>query len=65
MDEVWQRERDLMDFAFTASESEQDRINNVVLQKISADATLDAAKLKADMEADSTIGSWVRDIIFT
>ena len=61
IDAVWQRERDIMDYAFTASESAEDRINNIVLQKMSADATLDAAKLQADLEADKSIGGWIRD----
>jgi len=39
----------------------QDRINNIVLQKMAADATLDAAKLQADLEADKSIGGWIRD----
>ena len=54
-----------MDYAFTAAESEQDRINNIVLQKISANATLDAVKLRADLEADRNIGGWIRDIVFS
>ena len=61
IDAVWQRERDLMDYAFTAAESAEDRINNIVLQKMSADATLSAATLRADLEADKSIGGWIRD----
>jgi len=37
MDQIWQRERDLMSFAFAASESSADRAANIALAKLTAD----------------------------
>ena len=37
MDQIWQRERDLMSFAFAASESSADRSANIAIAKLTAD----------------------------
>ena len=37
IDQIWQRERDLMSFAFTASESATDRAVNIAIQKLSGE----------------------------
>ena len=37
MDQIWQRERDLMSFAFAASESSADRAANIAIAKLTAD----------------------------
>jgi hypothetical protein len=44
IDEIWQRERDLMNYAFQASESGMNR----ALQLLMGDKTLEAARLEAD-----------------
>ena len=62
--ETWQQERDLLDFAFTASESEADRNNNIIVQKMSGDATVDAYKMKAELEADAQIGTALLNLAF-
>jgi hypothetical protein len=36
MDQIWQRERDLMSFAFAASESSADRAANIAIAKLTA-----------------------------
>ena len=36
MDQIWQRERDLMSFAFAASESASDRASNIAIAKLTA-----------------------------
>ena len=64
LDEVWQRERDEMDFVFNAYQNDQDRSNAVVLQKLAGDATLDAAKLQAKIGANQTIGKALFDWLF-
>jgi len=56
LDEIWQRERDEMDYVFNAYQNDQDRSSAIVLQKLAADATLDAAKLQADIGANQEIG---------
>ena len=37
MDQIWQRERDLMSFAFAASESSADRAANIAIAKLTAE----------------------------
>ena len=64
LDEIWQRERDEMDFVFNAYQNDQDRSNAVVLQKLSTDGKLDAAKLQADIGANATIGAALFNWLF-
>jgi hypothetical protein len=61
--ELWQQERDLMDHAQTNSNNELDRINNITVEKIRKDATIDAVELKANLEADANIGQAIFDIV--
>jgi len=63
LDEIWQRERDVIDYAFTAYESDQDRSNAIILEKLTANNTLDAAKFKAELDADSKISSWLIKLV--
>ena len=37
LDAYWQRERDLMSFAFTSAENAADRLSSVLLEKLSAE----------------------------
>ena len=62
LDEIWQRERDLLSMAFKVSEGNADRATEVVLQKIAAQANIDAAELQADLEAESNSGSFVKEV---
>ena len=64
LDEIWQRERDEMDFVFNAYQNDQDRSNAVVITKLQGDATLDAAKLQAKIGANQTIGKALFDWLF-
>ena len=57
LDEIWQRERDEMDYVFNAYQNDQDRANGIVLQKLAGDAQQDAAKLQAEIGANQTIGN--------
>ena len=64
LDQVWQRERDLMSFAWKSGETALERVNAVVLQNISATsnantsaAQISQAKSSSDTEAYATIGS--------
>ncbi len=47
LDAIWQRERDIMSMAFQVSESNADRANSIILQKMAADAEIDVAELQA------------------
>ena len=64
LDEVWQRERDEMDYVFNAYQNDQDRSNAIVLQKLAGDSTLDSAKLQAEIGANAEIGKALFDWLF-
>jgi len=64
LDEIWQRERDEMDYVFNAYQNDQDRSNAVVITKLQGDATLDAAKLQAKIGANQTIGTALFNWLF-
>ena len=57
MDQIWQRERDIMSFAFAASESSADRANNIAVAKLTADAQAEVA----DNVGKGKIGALVVD----
>ena len=63
MDQIWQRERDMLSMAWKSSESEQDRINNIVTQQLANDGSLDVAKLQANAKAAQGIGSGMFSIL--
>jgi hypothetical protein len=63
MDQLWQRERDIMDYTITMYEGEEDRNNAIILQKLAGEYGLDVAKLRADIEADKSIGAGILEII--
>jgi hypothetical protein len=64
MDQIWQRERDLMSFVFAASESASDRSANIAIAKLTAD---EQAKLqdnigKGQLSAiavQAVLGKWL------
>ena len=64
LDEIWQRERDEMDYVFNAYQNDQDRANAVVLAKLAGDATMDAAKLQAEIGANAEIGKALFNWLF-
>ena len=57
LDEIWQKERDLMAFAWQSAESAAGRANAIILQQMTADSTKEAAKLQADLEGDMSAGA--------
>jgi len=56
---VWQRERDLMSFAWKSSESHQDRINNILIAQLGADAATAAAATQAKASKSGFLGAAV------
>ena len=64
MDQIWQRERDIMSFAFAASESAADRASQIAVAKLTADEQAKLAdnigkgKLLA-MTAEAVLKKWV------
>ena len=64
LDEIWQRERDEMDYVFNAYQNDQNRASALVLQKLAGEATLDAAKLQAEIGANQEIGKTFLEWLF-
>lgn len=60
LDQIWQRERDLMSFAFTASESAMDRNLSILL----ADKDLQSVREQLDAQEDAAKGSLFYKAIF-
>ena len=56
LDEIWQRERDILSMAFQVSESNADRANSIIVQKMAADSELDVAELMAKIGAKQHTG---------
>ena len=56
LDQIWQRERDLMSFAWKSSESHQDRLNNILVAQLGADAATKAAEAQAKASKSASYG---------
>jgi len=61
LDEIWQRERDLMDYSFTSSENSADRALSILL----GDKKLDALRLELDSQEDQALGGLMAKIFFS
>jgi hypothetical protein len=60
LDQIWQRERDMMSFAFSASESAQDRALSVLL----ADKNLEAFREKMQNdESTARAAVWTKTLL--
>lgn len=57
LDQIWQRERDLLDFAFTSTESAKDRASAILLAKLGADSSIQAMKLQDKMNTKTAWGN--------
>jgi len=60
IDEVWQRERDMMDMYFNSEEKKKDRVLSLIL----GDKSLEAAKLAADAKVETSEGAAKTDLLF-
>ena len=60
LDQLWQRERDLMSFAYGSSEGALDRLANLML----ADKEVDLAKWKEDQAESAAKGSILTNFLF-
>ena len=63
LDSIWQRERDILSMAFQVSEGNADRANSIVIQKMAADATIDAAELQAQIGAKQQTGNFIGELL--
>lgn len=60
---LWQQYSDTIEFAFTGSENEKDRIANLTAAELRGTSALDVAKYTADQESSSDIGGFIFDTI--
>jgi len=61
LDEIWQRERDIMDYSFTQSENAADRALSILL----GDKQLEAIREQIDAEEQAAVGSLLTKIFFS
>jgi hypothetical protein len=61
LDQIWQRERDLMDYSFTSSESAADRALNILL----ADKTLQGLREQIEAEEQTALGGLLTKVFFS
>ena len=61
LDQLWQRERDLMSYAWKSSESEMDRALSIIL----ADKNLEAVRAQIDAEEDAAKGAFWAKTVFS
>jgi hypothetical protein len=64
LDQIWQRERDMMSMAWKSSESAGDRANNIILSQMSVDAQREALALQAKSAEDQAKGSFFSKLLF-
>ena len=56
IDQIWQKERDDMDYAFTASQSGLNRVTEIMVAKMQGQSNLDAVTLTQQLKDDSDFG---------
>jgi len=61
LDEIWQRERDLMDYSFTSSENAADRALSILL----GDKQLSAVQQQLDSQEDQALGTLLTKVFFS
>lgn len=62
LDQLWQRERDLMDYAFQSSENAAERANAIILQKLGIEATKESLEMQEKAASKSAFGSFVGQV---
>jgi hypothetical protein len=63
LQQLWQRERDLLDYAFTSSESELDRATEIFLQKLAISGEKDAIRMQESANSKAATGAFVGNIV--
>ena len=61
---LWQKERDIMSYIFTASENDAERANNLVLAKMGNEATRDLQKSAQENAMYEAAGSFIGSLLF-
>ena len=65
LDNLWQRERDMMNYAFTAAESELDRMTTVAVAKLSASERQRLEESRQEFQAGQAAGAARVDLVNT
>ena len=63
LNNIWQRDRDLMSFAWQSSENYANNVNNIILAEMSSAAQLTAADMQAKASSSSLLGSAVVTVV--
>ena len=61
LDEIWQRERDLMDYAFTQSENAADRALSILM----ADKQMESVTAQLESQEDTALGELLTKVFFS
>lgn len=61
LDEIWQRERDLMDYAFTQSENAADRALSILM----ADKQMESVMAQLESQEDTALGELLTKVFFS
>ena len=64
VDQIWQRERDIMSYSIQTANNNADRATNIALQKLKNEASADSASASKSASFASAAGSIVSSIIF-
>jgi len=64
IDQIWQRERDLMSMAWKSSESAGDRANNIILSQMGADAQRESINMQTEANEDAATGGFFSKLLF-
>ena len=62
IDEVWQRERDIMSLAFKTAESNASNATSIIVQQMASDAQITAAELEAKIKATERTGNFLSEV---
>ena len=64
IDQIWQRERDMMSMAWKSAESSSDRANNIIMAQMGITAQKDAIDAQIAADAQSAIGGLFGKLLF-
>ena len=62
IDQIWQKERDEMDYNFTSNEGGLDRVAGILVAKMQGQTDLDAVALRQELKDDSDFGEALFDL---
>jgi len=63
LDQIWQRERDMMSMAWKSSESSADRANSIIMAQMGVAAEKEALATQAKADKDSAMGGFFSSLL--